>query len=65
MPVFLGVTNSVLQWVLTKESFAVKTRYPSVPRPNVQLTAEKSRIQVDVKVRHILIGRNAFKGCER
>ena len=39
MPRFLGVKNSAPQWVLNTAGCAVKTRYPNVPHPNVQSTA--------------------------
>ena len=38
---FLGVTNAMPQWVLNTEGCAVKTVYPNVPHPNVQLTADE------------------------
>ena len=45
MPGFLGVTNSVPQWVLNTAGGAVKTRYPNVPHPNVQSTADEDEFR--------------------
>ena len=39
-PGFLGVTNTVLQWVLNMAGCAVKTRYTNVLNPNAQSTAD-------------------------
>ena len=41
MPGFIGVTNSVSQWVLNTAGYAIKTRYHNVPHTNVQSTADK------------------------
>ena len=46
MPVFIGVTDAVPQWVLYTAGCAVKNRYPNVPHPNTQLTADKHELRL-------------------
>ena len=64
-PGFFGGRNAMPQWVLNTAGCSVKTSYPNVPHPSVQLTADKHTLRWTFKIFIYSYVGNPSRGANR